>query len=400
MVFSSKQEIVDSITKDMKENFEISVDWRRHLHQHPELSFKEYKTKEFIVEKLSEFGLEVKTGVGGNGVIATLQGAQEGPTIALRADFDALPITDLKDVAYKSQNEGAMHACGHDGHTAALLSTAKILAKYRDILHGKIVFIFQHAEETPPGGAKFMVEDGALDGVDYVFGAHLDSSNPVGNLSIGDGYRMAAVDKFKITLQGLGGHGARPQDSIDSIVLGGQIVTALQQVVSRRLNPFDPAVVTVGVFHAGSAFNIIADSAVIEGTVRTMTKKVREKVQEEIYAIVNGLTEAAHAQATIDYLNGYPALYNHPKETAVLKQLFEKVFGKEHIGEMEPSMGAEDFAYYLEERPGSFFKVGSNNGDSNTKYPHHHPKFDFDERALLEIQKAFLEIVAYYLITE
>ena len=286
---------------------------------------------------------------------------------------------------------------GHDGHTAALLSTARVLVQHKDKIHGTVVFIFQPAEETPPGGAKFMVEAGVLKNVDVIFGIHLDSGNPLGKISVGEGYRMAAVDKFKITLQGLGGHGARPQEAIDSIVLGGKIVSDLQQVVSRRLNPFDPAVVTVGIFHAGSAFNIIADSAIIEGTVRTMTEDVRQKVKKEIYAIVEGAASSAHATAEIDYLHGYPALYNHPKETALAKSLFEKQFGEERVQDLEPTMGAEDFAYYLLEKPGTYFKVGSHNNDPATQYPHHHPKFDFDEHALLDIQKFFVTIIAHYL---
>jgi len=396
----TKKEVVDSMLQDIENHYEETVSWRRHLHENPELSFQEHKTAEFIVEKLREFGFEVKSEIGGNGVRATLYGSHEGPTIALRADFDALPIFDRKEVAYKSQNDGVMHACGHDGHTAALLATSRIMANYREKLHGKMVFIFQHAEETPPGGAKFMIADGVLEDVDYIFAAHLDSSQPVGTISVGEGFRMAAVDKFKIIIQGLGGHGARPHESIDSIVLGGQIVNALQQIVSRRLNPFDPAVVTIGVFHAGTAFNIIADSAVIEGTVRTMTEEVRQKVKQEIYTIVNGLTDAANANVEIDYLHGYPSLYNHPAETTVVQTLFEKTFGIEKVIELKQTMAAEDFSYYLLERPGTFFKVGSNNGKAHTKYPHHHPKFDFDEQALLTIQKSFLKIVAHYLLSE
>lgn len=396
-MISINDERIQNIFNDIDQHFDETVLWRRYLHQHPELSFQEKETAKFIANKLEAFGIEVKRNIGGNGLIGILKGAYEGKTVALRADFDALPITDLKEVPYKSQNQGVMHACGHDGHTSALLSTARVLVEHKDKIHGTVVFIFQPSEETPPGGAKFMIEDGVLENVDLVFGAHLDSGNSIGRISVGDGYRMAAVDKFKITLQGLGGHGARPQEAIDSIVLGGKIISDLQQVVSRRLNPFDPAVLTIGIFHAGSAFNIIADSAVIEGTVRTMTEKVRQKVKQEIYAIVEGAASSAHAKAEIDYLHGYPALYNHPKETAVAKDIFKKTFGEKRIQELEPTMGAEDFAYYLLEKPGTYFKVGSHNEDLATQYPHHHPKFDFDEHALLDIQKSFVSIIAHYL---
>ncbi|MGE7623784.1 M20 metallopeptidase family protein [Viridibacillus sp. NPDC096237] len=393
----TQKEFLTTIYEEIDQGFAEIVGWRRYLHEHPELSFEEYETAKFIADKLEGFGLEVKKGIGGNGLIGILKGEQSGKTIALRADFDALPITDLKEVTYKSQKEGVMHACGHDGHTTALLATAKTLSHYCKHLHGNIIFIFQHAEEKPPGGAKFMIAEDVLKDVDYVFGAHLDSGVPVGKVSVGDGYRMAAVDKFAIKIQGLGGHGAKPQQSIDSIVIGSEIVSSLQNIVSRRLNPFDAAVVTVGVFRAGSAFNIIADSAIIEGTVRTMTEDVRSKVKEEIYAIVKGTTESAHATYGIDYLRGYPALYNHPFETALVKELFENEFGVESVIDIEPSMGAEDFAYFLNERPGTYFKVGSRNDDERTQFPHHHPKFDFDERALLIIEKSFVKIVSHYL---
>lgn len=393
----TQKELLTTIYEEIDQGFDEIVGWRRYLHEHPELSFEEYETAKFIAEKLESFGLEVKKGIGGNGLIGILKGDQAGKTIALRADFDALPITDLKEVAYKSQKEGVMHACGHDGHTTALLATAKTLSHYREHLHGNIIFIFQHAEEKPPGGAKFMIAEEVLKDVDYVFGAHLDSGSPVGKVSVGDGFKMAAVDKFAIKIQGLGGHGAKPQQSIDSIVVGSEIVGALQKIVSRRINPFDAAVVTVGVFHAGSAFNIIADSAIIEGTVRTMTDEVRNKVKEEIYSIVKGVTESAHATYEIDYLHGYPALYNHPTETELVKELFEVEFGTDSVIEFEPSMGGEDFAYFLNEKPGTYFKAGSRNDDERTHFAHHHPKFDFDERALLTIEKAFVKIVSHYL---
>lgn len=386
--------VFERISHSLGEDFSQSIQWRRYMHQHPELSFKEEKTAEFIIAELEKMDLEIKTNVGGFGILAKLVGKYDGPTIAFRADFDALPITDLKEVSYKSQNEGVSHACGHDGHTASLLGFAKAISQQRESIHGNIVFIFQPAEETPPGGAKYMVEAGALEGVDAIFGAHLDSSNRVGTVAVGDGYRMAAVDKFKITLQGLGGHGAKPHETKDAIVLGSKIVSDLQQIVSRRLDPFSPAVVTVGVFQAGSAFNIIADSAVIEGTVRTMTEEVRKKIKKEIFAIVEGATTAIQATFEIDYLHGYPALYNHTEETNLLKKLFTEV----ELIDLQPSMGAEDFAYFLLEKPGSYFKVGSNNNLEETKYPHHHPKFDFDERAMLQIQQSFLKIANHYVL--
>ncbi|MBL4954824.1 amidohydrolase [Neobacillus sp. OS1-32] len=391
--------LIKEINDKLADSFEEIVSWRRYMHQHPELSFKEEKTALYIREKLVSFGLEVETNIGGgHGLIGILRGAQPGKTIALRADFDALPIEDEKDVPYKSQNPGVMHACGHDGHTAALLGTAKVLNEFRDQLKGNVVFIFQPAEETPPGGAKFMVEAGVLDGVDYVFGAHLDSQTAVGKVTTGSGYQMAAVDKFTIKIQGKGGHGARPHESIDSIVIGSEIVGALQKVVSRRVDPLKSAVVTIGVFQAGSAFNVIADKAVLEGTVRTFNADVRKQVEEQIRSIVAGITAAFGAAAEIDYLNGYPALYNHPRETETVRQWFMEEFSSENVMEMEPSMGAEDFSYFLLEKPGTYFRVGSQNEDAATHFPHHHPKFDIDERALLNIGRSFVKIVSNYLL--
>lgn len=391
------KEMFAEITQELSENFEEVKNWRRYLHQHPELSFEEEQTAKFIEEKLISFGLEVQTQIGGNGLVGILKGSKPGKTIALRADFDALPIEDEKDVPYKSLNPGVMHACGHDGHTSALLGTAKVLSKYRDGIKGTIKFIFQHAEEKPPGGAKFMIEKNILEDVDYVFGAHLASDLPVGKIAVGDGFKMAAVDKFEIIIEGKGGHGARPHNSIDSLVIGTNIVNSLQQIVSRKIDPLQSAVVTIGIFHAGTAFNVIPGKAKIEGTVRTFDEQVRDQVEEEINTIVKGITSGFHASYKIDYLRGYPALYNHKAETDTVRNLFSEVFSEEDVIEMKTTMGAEDFAYFLKEKPGTFFNVGSWNNSEDTHYPHHHPKFDFDERALINIGKAFVKIVSHYL---
>lgn len=388
--------LLQEIKEKLAENFSEVVSWRRYMHQHPELSFQETKTAQYIKEKLLQFGLEVKTNIGGNGLIGVLHGTQPGKTLALRADFDGLPIQDEKEVPYRSQNPGVMHACGHDGHTAALLGTAKVLSEYKRHIKGTVMFIFQPAEETPPGGAKFMIEEGILDKVDYVFAAHLSSQAPLGKVLVGEGYQMAAVDKFAIHVQGKGGHGARPQDSIDSIVIGSEIVSGLQKIVSRGIDPLQAAVVTIGIFQAGSAFNVIADKATIEGTVRTFDSGVRKQAEEQIRKIVDGITSAYGAAYSIDYLNGYPALYNHPEETQLVRTLLSEEFLEENVLELKPSMGAEDFSYFLLERPGTYFRVGSQTSPENS-YPHHHPKFDIDERALLHLERAFVKIVSHYL---
>lgn len=394
---TSHIDILKEIELKLSENYHNIINWRRHMHQNPELSFQEVKTAQYIKEKLVEFGVEVKTGIGGYGLTGILKGNQPGKTIALRADFDALPIHDEKVVPYKSNNPGVMHACGHDGHTAALLGTVAALSPFRDQLKGTIIFIFQPAEEYPPGGAKAMVEEGVLEQVDFIFGAHLDSQTSIGKVAVGEGYQMAAVDKFTIHIQGKGGHGARPQDAIDSIVIGSDIVNALQKIVSRSVNPLKSAVVTVGKFQSGSAFNVIADKATLEGTVRTFDKDVRTEIENKIYSIVDGVTTAFGASYSIEYINGYPALYNHPTETQLVKKLLTEQFNEDSIINMRPSMGAEDFAYFLLEKPGTYFRVGAQNDDEATHWPHHHPKFDFDERALLIIAKSYIKIVSHYL---
>lgn len=390
--------VLAQLFTQLEEQYDEIVAIRRYLHQHPELSFAETNTARFIAETLRSWGIEVHEKVGGNGVIGVIYGLNHSKTIGLRADFDALPIQEETDHAYVSTNPGVMHACGHDGHTASLLGVAKVLQNNRHLLNGNIVLIHQHAEEKPPGGAKFMIDDGALDDVDYVFGAHLATELPLGTIATRNGAMMASVDHFKIKIYGRGGHGARPHETLDSITVGSQLVTHLQQIVSRRISPIEPAVVTIGKFHAGNAFNIIADTAEIEGTVRALNKDVREKIELEIRSLLEGMKVADHVDYELDYLHGYPVLVNHEKEVALIEKLVTNNIPEATFETNEQLLGAEDFAYYLEERPGAYFKVGARNEDPATHYPHHHPKFNFDEKALLDIGRVFIEIVNHYLI--
>nr|WP_026293846.1 M20 family metallopeptidase [Saccharibacillus kuerlensis] len=387
-------------TEKLESEYEQIVQWRRHMHANPELSFQETKTAQFIAETLEGFGYEVRRGVGGNGILADLKGNRPGPSIAFRADFDALPIEEENVVPYKSQNPGVMHACGHDGHTSTLLGVAKVLADRQNELKGSLRFIFQHAEEKLPGGAIAMIEAGALEGVDEVYGAHLASYMPLGKLSVPSGPSMAAVDSFAITVQGKGGHGAKPHQTVDAIVVGSQLVTSLQHIVARHINPLHSAVVTVGIFQAGSAFNVIADKAKIEGTVRSFDPEVRQQIERDIRDMVHGITLAEHATYELDYVNGYPALVNPPKQAEEVRGIFARKFGEDVLYGPDTSMGAEDFAYYLQHRPGNFFNVGSQNDNPDTSFPHHHPRFDIDERALLIAGRAFLSIAAAKLLDE
>ncbi|MBD8068451.1 M20 family metallopeptidase [Bacillus sp. PS06] len=380
----------------LEEMFDQMVEWRRHMHQYPELSFQEVETPKMIASILEGFGIDVRKNVGGRGIVATIKGGKPGKTIAFRADFDALPIQDEKDVPYKSKVDGIMHACGHDGHTATLLGVAKVLNDHRESLAGNIVLIHQHAEELSPGGAIAMIEDGCLDGVDYIFGTHLTTSAPTGMYLYRSGHTMGAADAFEIKVQGKGGHGSSPHQTIDAVAIGSQIVNQLQYIVSRRVDPQKSAVLSVGSFHAGKASNVIADTAVLTGTVRTFDKDVRKEIEAELKHIVKGVCDAFHASAEVIYKNGYPSVNNHEKETDVFKQVMKD----EQIVEMTPIMGSEDFAYYLEEKPGTFFFTGAQNAEIGADAPHHHPMFDFDERAMLFAGKSFLKLAFHYMLEQ
>ncbi|WP_318617923.1 M20 family metallopeptidase [Sporosarcina sp. YIM B06819] len=360
--------------------FEDMVVIRRHLHMHPELSFKEEQTAQYIHDFYANLGVDVQMGVGGNGVVARVKGGRPGKTVALRADFDALPIQDEKDVPYKSTVPGVMHACGHDGHTATLLQLAKAIHELQEDLTGEYVFIHQHAEEFAPGGAISMIEAGCLDGVDVIFGTHLWSLTPSGTIEYLTGPVMAAADRFTITIQGAGGHGAAPHQTKDAIVIGAQLVMNLQQLVARRVNPIDSAVLSIGSFVAENAFNVIADSAKLAGTVRSFNPKVRDLMELEMKRVIDGTALANDCTIDFKFERGYPAVVNHAAETEFLKTVAESVPGAHPVVESTPQMGGEDFAYYLEKVPGTFFFTGAKPEDP---YPHHHPKFDFDESAML-----------------
>lgn len=379
------QTMKNQLFEKLTNSFEDMVVIRRHLHMNPELSFKEEKTAKYIVDFYAELGIEVTAGVGGNGVVARVKGGKPGKTVALRADFDALPIQDEKEVPYKSTVPGVMHACGHDGHTATLLQLAKAIHEMHENLAGEYVFIHQHAEEYAPGGAKPMIEDGCLDGVDVIFGTHLWSLTDSGTIEYLAGPVMAAADRFNIVVQGAGGHGAAPHQTKDAIVIGAQLVTNLQQIVARRVDPINSAVLSVGSFVAKNAFNIIADSAELGGTVRTFLPETRDLMEREIRRVVEGTALANDCTIDLTYTRGYPAVINHEEETIFLKNVVEEIPGVQAVVESKPQMGGEDFAYYLEKVPGTFFFTGAKPAEP---YPHHHPKFDFDENAMLVAAKA------------
>ncbi|MGF2618102.1 amidohydrolase [Rossellomorea vietnamensis] len=368
----------------------------RHLHMHPELSFEEVETPKFIANYHTQLGHEVRTEVGGRGVVAKLKGGKPGPTIALRADFDALPIQEETDLPHKSKVDGVMHACGHDGHTAELLILAKALNKMKEELQGTIVFIHQHAEEYQPGGAIAMIEDGCLEGVDVIFGTHLWANAPVGEISYRSGPVMAAADRFHVTIQGKGGHGAQPHLTKDSVVIASQVVMNLQQIVARRVDPLESAVVSVGNFVAKNAFNVIADSVELTGTVRTFKEEVRESVKTEIERVIKGACLSADADYKYEFVKGYPAVVNHQEETEFLAEIAESVPGVKKVCEAAPRMGGEDFSYYLQHVKGTFFFTGAGDPDWKETYPHHHPKFKISEESMLVAAKTLGKAVVEY----
>ncbi len=382
--------MTQNLLEKIDNHFDEMVAIRRHLHMHPELSFHEQETANYIIQFYKELGVPVEPNVSGFGLIARIKGNKPGKTIALRADFDALPIQDEKDVPYKSKVPGVMHACGHDGHNATLLILGKLLWEMRDELAGEYVLIHQHAEEADPGGAIGMVQAGALNGVDAIFGTHLSSNHPTGMIGYRVGPMMAAVDSFEIKIQGKGGHGAHPHQTKDAIVIGSQLVMNLQQLVARRVAPTESAVLTVGSFVASNADNIIADTAYLNGTIRTFDKDIRETMEREFKRIVQG-TEIAHdCTIALDYRRGYPAIVNHEKETLFVRDVAQDIC---EVVEIEATMGGEDFSYYLEEKPGTFFFTGA---EPVEHAPHHHPKFDIDEKGMLVAAKVLLTAALDY----
>lgn len=381
---------LDGLNEEM-----ISI--RRHLHKYPELSFEEVETPKYIAEFHEKLGHEVKTRVGGNGVLAYLKGSHDGPTVALRADFDALPIHEETDLEFQSVNAGVMHACGHDGHTATLLGVAKALNKHKDELHGNVVFIHQHAEELPPGGAKPMIEDGALEGVDVIFGTHLQAQMPLYEINYRTDELQASSDSFEVTILGKGGHGAMPQDTKDSILIASQLVDNFQQIVSRRVNPLQSAVLSVCSFEAIGPYNVIANTAKIKGTVRTLNEQTRELMEKEMQRVIEGTCHLSGADFEFKYERGYPVLINHKEETEFVMNVAETVPEVKEIKETEPIMGGEDYSYYLQEVKGTYFFTGAQPEGVEDPYPHHHPKFDIDEKSFIVAAKILAKSTMEYM---
>lgn len=382
-----------SIQSDVEKITDQVVSWRRHLHQNPEVSFTEVKTSQFVYDTLQSFGgLELSRPTQ-TSVVARLVGSKPGPVLAIRADMDALPIQEENAFDFVSQVPGAMHACGHDGHTAMLLGTAKILVQHKDQLSGEVRFIFQHAEELPPGGAREIVNAGVLDDVSAIIGIHLWSPLQVGQIQVLAGPFMAAGDVFEITIMGKGGHAAQPNLTVDSVAVAAQVVTNLQHIVSRVVDPLEPSVVSVTRIVGGTANNIIPSSVQLGGTVRCFNPALRDTIPEKMEQVIRGITQAHGATYEFNFTKGYAPVSNDPAVTQRIRSALVNAFGEQTVVEGVPTMGGEDFSGYQQIIPGTFFFVGAGNTEKGITYPHHHPRFTVDEDALPIGIESFLNIV-------
>lgn len=353
------------------------IEWRRHLHQYPELGYEERETQAFIMRQLTDMGLKPYA-AGDTGVVVDI--GTEGPRVLARADIDALPIDEEADVPYRSQYPGAMHACGHDGHTAMMLGVASILPDLMAKRPARARLIFQPAEERHPGGALKMIRDGVLEDVVRVTGLHLQAEMESGRIGARVGVQSANSDRFLIRIEGQGGHGSAPHATRDPVPVLGQMVTALQTLVSRMVNPIDAAVVTIGAVQAGSAFNAIPSSAEIRGTVRTFRSEVQDHLEEAMTRMVAGIAGASGLEASLSFMRGYPSVVNTAEEQRLLHAVVDQYAGPGTWIEVPERMGGEDFAYYLKERPGVFWNLGAQ--PHAHPYPHHHGKFTFDESVM------------------
>ncbi|MCD5324232.1 MULTISPECIES: M20 metallopeptidase family protein [Pontibacillus] len=361
------------------------VAFRRYLHQYPERSGEEWNTSRFVQEKLTEYGIPFEKGFADTGVLGIIKGEQPGGTVALRADMDALPITEQAEVDYRSEVDGVMHACGHDAHTSMLLGTGYALNQLKEQLAGTVLLVFQPAEEnSPTGGAGPMLDDGVFEQYepDVIYGQHVWPTLPVGQVGIRDQEMMGASDRFTISVKGKGGHASMPQDGNDAIIMANQIITSLQTIVSRNVDPIESAVVTVGSIHGGYAHNVIADKVTLEGTVRTYKPAIKERVKHRFHKIVENVAEAFEGSVEIEYLDGYPSTINTPEWAEVARGSARTVLGEDSTPEVQPVLAGEDFSRFLERYPGAFIWLGTRIESEEDQMGLHDPKFMLNEKAL------------------
>jgi len=386
---------------DVKTIEQDIIHYRRSIHTYPETGFEEFKTSEMVSGLLEDFGLEIIEEIGKTGVIGILKGQGQGKTIALRADMDALNIQEEVETAFKSMVDGKMHACGHDAHTAMLLGAAKVLSTKKEDIKGTVKFVFQPAEEGPaPGGGSLMMESGHLDDVDAVFAIHVNPIFETGRIGIFKKEAMAATDFFKIDLIGKGGHAAEPQTSIDPIVMAGQTVCAFQNIVSREISPVEPAVLSVCTINGGNQFNAIPEKVTLTGTVRTFCEDTRERIFKRMEDIITHITGMHNGRYTFDRKRGYPALANHENKAEFVMNVCKKLLGEKNVILLDkPTMGGEDFAYYLQKIPGAIFWLGCGNKEKGIAGLLHNSNFAMDEGALILGTAIHVNLVYYYLNT-
>jgi len=370
--------MVEELKKHVESLTEQIIAWRRDFHRHPEVAFEERRTSAVLRKFLEERGIPLES-MAKTGLRGILQGKPGGKTIALRADIDALPLREEGDKAYLSENPRAAHACGHDGHMAILMGVVELLCRRKENFQGRVVFLFQPSEERIPGGAKLMIEEGALEGVDAVFGLHLWQPLPTGTVGLVKGAMMAQPDRFTIKVRGKGGHGSMPQQTVDPILVASHLVVGIQSIVSRNVDPLKPVVVSFGTVMGGTIYNIIPGEVELTGTVRTFEPEVQELAERRLREMTEATCRAFGATAELHYEKGYPPVVNPEKGVDFVEKAAEEILGKDKVRFIDPVMGGEDFAYFLQRVPGAFLFFGAGDG---TCFPHHHPGFDIDERAL------------------
>ena len=367
---------------DFNKIVEDAIQFRRELHRFPELSDEEFNTSKRIQEKLAELDIPFEKGFAGTGVLGIIEGAHEGGIVGLRADIDALPIHETSGVEYSSEVDGVMHACGHDAHTSMLIAAAKVLLSRREEIHGKVLLIFQPAEEkSPTGGSQRMMDEGIFDGrePDVLIAQHVWPSIPAGKFGIMAGPIMGNSDRFKLVIKGSGGHASMPHDTVDAIIVGSQVINALQTIVSRNADPYEPSVVTVGKFQAGTQHNVIAETAEIVGTIRTQSNDVKTLIKKRFHSVVGNVVEAMGATVEIEYLDGYPATVNSAEWAEQMRQTAVNLYGEESVPAYRPSLAGEDFGRFLLKYPGVYYWLGTSVGEGQK--PLHNPSFKVNEDA-------------------
>lgn len=370
--------MIDDLRKETQGLTSQLIAWRRDFHRYPETAFEEHRTSAVLKKFLEEHGIPVQV-MAKTGLRGVLQGQAGGKTVALRADIDALPLKEEGDKEYISENPGATHACGHDGHMAILMGVIELLCRRKDAFRGNVVFLFQPSEERIPGGAKFMMDEGALEGVDAIFGLHLWQLLSTGTVGLVKGVMMAQPDKFTIRVRGKGGHGSMPHQTVDPILVASHLVASIQSIASRNVDPLKPVVISFGTINSGTIYNIIPEEVVLTGTVRSFSADVQKLAENRLKEISDSTCAAFGATAELVYEKGYPPVVNDETMVDFVARIAGSIFGEERVQNIDPVMGGEDFAYFLQSVPGTFLFFGMGDG---MEFPHHHPAFDIDEKAL------------------